>query len=1621
MVPTTVDLTALSATFPELSEPQVSRDALVSLISDKFRPGNKFVVVQGSVGSGKTTLLAQFAKTFPEQCFSFFAGTTLQTSHPASFLLEMCAQMGAVLGKPTESFDQLGMDELTTMYIAFRRGVAQEARRSQRQFYFVIDGLEWIAPESEQGSIVNLLPEPRPGICLLASSEIGRRFPFEYDRVEVPPFSAREAEFYLSDLALSVDEVKQLNKACHGVPGYVSVVRRQIASGVTFQDLVQNLPDELRGFHELEWKRMKVSTEDWFTCLSVLAFSKEPLTVEMVEAITKQDRGLIKENLGRTPFLRVEPKGKRIGFDSEAFRQFVADRLRSKREHAESLLIEYYKLNLYNKSSLVILPAFLARPGRYDQLKALVSTDYLKRAFETSKDISQLRHTLELAADQAYEAEDWNNLQRYTLSSSVLRTISARPVAASEVEALLELGEFREAFQIANQAHLAEDRLQLIAMVSIQMQHKGLAVPENVIQDLEQMAKAIDPLRLRERTIEIAASLFELLPNAAIDLVERGATGVRREQSLDLARLTLAMRLEDSSAELLDSRISDQTLQDFARARSPRASRLTAREILAESARMHDTGSKLSLLASWCDKNRTNILACDVVIAALEIIATDPSYGTSPRLLRRLSEPLKVSPPEQARKLIDRIDLLKSAGIKTPAEELVRLEMVLATVEGLSEDDRGTDRLLEAYYFAEKVEDLDERCLCLARILTMLPEIDRDDRLKMYFEIEHDLIGTYNQLLDGSADHLYITRRMLKVLTPFKPDLAINFASRMNGAFRRDRAFQEIALGYADLPLERIDFSTVGGILSKIIDPTLREVAIVQLARKFSHSEAFVSAAGCQALIEHIEKLTDPRKRAYGLAFALKGLCSCGGVPRVDLCEGLQKAVEQLDGLPERVGVEFALATIVARTCPEFSRTLLEKARADRSTSPLVEEHVASMYVSCLQMAIRSFSGIIVDQTNYQPYKKSLLESVRQIHSLRIQCELVAEMALFCQVADKPSEFKSLMKDEVLPRLAAIDDPQSKALAKIRVAACLFEYDSDWALEQLQDLTVRQRDQALTNIATFLFTRCLTGEPVDLESFNPDIDLKTARQICRVIEKVGTDSVLYVLIDQLIRGLIRKDLRDSKRDICKLIEREALEIAGMLDEIAKRKLPDKNNIKHEGFLVSAQACIARLRASAYRRASQSPEWGAIAENARKIPNIADRVIAFAWIADAMHRSEPTLAQALLSEAERLQPSIQNSIDRVSRLLTIARTMKRMGRNDAVKTLLQDTMTLLKSCPWGPQRDQITDQVINMAHSLDPDFAATLTPLIDNPITELNERLQLDAKAIQHDPQRIDGEKDRDIDELQYVISKSAVMLLETLNSRTGTVRHPRDIAKWLRGVVDAPFPVCREVMSCSIQNTLLGTKQPSAISGMYKAVMDSLELCLGVGTILNGSRAQTMPLINLALPKSVLLFHAGDRSGAMESLYEWLSKNVDEYLKIYDPYFSASDMEVLKQIAPEVPVYIISTWTAQKSFAPGDRRVEEVFRKAWVETSNQVAPWTQITLVGTKSGNSPLHNRYVVTKGKGLSLSTSVGGLGLKDSEISILQADAVVQIEEEFVEPHLRTPFRIYRDEPLIVHVFLL
>ena len=124
---------------------------------------------------------------------------------------------------------------------------------------------------------------------------------------------------------------------------------------------------------------------------------------------------------------------------------------------------------------------------------------------------------------------------------------------------------------------------------------------------------------------------------------------------------------------------------------------------------------------------------------------------------------------------------------------------------------------------------------------------------------------------------------------------------------------------------------------------------------------------------------------------------------------------------------------------------------------------------------------------------------------------------------------------------------------------------------------------------------------------------------------------------------------------------------------------------------------------------------------------------------------------------------------------------------------------------------------------------------------------------------------------------------------------------------------------------------------------------------------------------------------ALGEVNDWIRSNTKNYMKIYDPYFTFANLALLGMIPSDISVYIVTSWKSQAGISPGDKRVEGLFREAWRGMSASDPPWTQIVVVGIKSGDSPIHSRFILTEGKGLNLGTSIGSLGAKDTEVRFL------------------------------------
>src|SRR5439155_24841322 len=166
-------------------------------------------------------------------------------------------------------------------------------------------------------------------------------------------FSAHDSFIFLQGLGLSDEEIRTVHENCQGMPGYLAAIRRLIAVGVRLNDLPSTLPTELAGIFQIEWDRMRIEQAE-AKVLALLAFAKEPLALDIVASAANLDSHKAKTIVERLSFLKFDPRTGNLGYISDAYKGFVADRLASMREESEEVLIEHYLRSPHEKASLFV-------------------------------------------------------------------------------------------------------------------------------------------------------------------------------------------------------------------------------------------------------------------------------------------------------------------------------------------------------------------------------------------------------------------------------------------------------------------------------------------------------------------------------------------------------------------------------------------------------------------------------------------------------------------------------------------------------------------------------------------------------------------------------------------------------------------------------------------------------------------------------------------------------------------------------------------------------------------------------------------------------------------------------------------------------------------------------------------------------------------------------------------------------------------------------------------------------------------------------------------------------------------------------------------------------------------
>jgi hypothetical protein len=357
----------------------------------------------------------------------------------------------------------------------------------------------------------------------------------------------------------------------------------------------------------------------------------------------------------------------------------------------------------------------------------------------------------------------------------------------------------------------------------------------------------------------------------------------------------------------------------------------------------------------------------------------------------------------------------------------------------------------------------------------------------------------------------------------------------------------------------------------------------------------------------------------------------------------------------------------------------------------------------------------------------------------------------------------------------------------------------------------------------------------------------------------------------------------------------------------------------------------------------SDRWREIKDEARAIPNIADRVFVMALIAPETkhYYRDGNLARELLEEAESLVPDIPTLTDRTDRLSAIAEAWKSLGEKTLAEVAIKNAVELATQLR-GTSADERLGLLVQAAHSVSPDFAEDLVSRLD---TRLPGRvvqpadINLEVAKLMKDPSRII--KLRSTHPMPATVIREAVTkLLQDFAAGKAIVVRGAVLEDWLQSAnlygAKTSIEVAHWVIE-SLSRKSVGASRQDRLD----IALDIAHLAHELAQWISAARGDGIPqVVHDSFPglkTRVELFRAGEFERAKKWVQDWLGRNVKEYVKICDPYFRLEQLEYLVHV-PEGCSILVVTTDRYLNTGDGLERLREEMKAFWDKLTHQAVP-----------------------------------------------------------------------------------
>lgn len=1611
--------------FPPQPENEVPRDNVICQIAGTFNANCQKQVVTGKPLTGKTNMLTQFARYYSRQCISYFITEDPWTQDLYNFIYIMCHQL-CELFEDNSLSTTADLENLKRLLTGLTSRLNKKAKLEETQFFYVIDGLEWGTQGIEGERIIDNLPRTFPiGPYLLYSCEetklnnLPQHIKANYTRQSLE-FSESETLFYLGHVGFSGNEAKEIHTRHRGNPGSLKAVYEakkndtQFSKELALQEYDKVIKQGINSFIS--------SGPDFIKhVLSYLAVSPTGLTTNILIGLVPVEKEDLL-NVIKSGSSIIILHNERVDFVNETVRNIYRRYALQNQTHYFSMLLKFIEKNHPNEDFL--LTALYVKDRDYDGLKKQLDSSTIVRAMEDPRNgVSGVMQKLRYASQMAIDTEDYEGLLKWSLGVSLIKSYIEYAVNHDEIDALIAIGESQQALGKAYSLPDPTNRIRFIARIYSTMKIKNERISTEQLDEMEGLISNLDLSKIDKEIVEkLAIDIFPLLPDRSLTLLDTIKIDEAKNGVIELfSRAISAQSKEAADESKIDPTekrhpkfIFDQNFSSWLRDKP-------VIDLEEEISHLRTTKAKEQLIRQWCKQNSRSGELEKGIFLWLETVKNDYDFIITLKSLRQISNLLKYIPINKRVELIRDLYVPRITTLDSPKQEWVRFNLNLA--EGLAEinGQDSLDRVCSVYQqILNEPLDLDIKTFCLARTLSTVTRIFPEEK-SIKDAIEKMFNETFYFLLKDSAEQFDSLKETLGAFVEYDIDSALIMASELNTEQRRDQAKAHI---FRVAILKRGE-ENIGKVLNDILENLNenRQISVIINVLNEIRGRGYVIAnENLNVLHKFAKGFDDTSHRSLSLSLIAALMSSTGGESAKLALESWRKE----EDLKIKLWVGFQMVKTLAQVDLELAKSIYHETQSlcSQPGASLAVSSLGIEFFSNVELAIR----IIASLPNELDSQEVIQEWISWIPSKKIQGDLYAKLASsLYRGSSTTNQANEIIRTKVLPIIGGLISPVDKRDLIYFSLPVIYKYDQREAEVLSNTLLPSQQDGAWISVMFWLILKCLLGDQtnIDVDNIKIYLDRPQLREIVAIANKLQQDVAIHLSI-KAISHIIYLSCHHEQ-----INETQTFELLDDLEKLVECKLPDTKNIKHQGYSILAESEIHRVRSKLFNekkgrnlnKVDIRKKWQKLCEQAKQIPNMADRVFVTSLVVRNMsdyHEKDKTEVINILQNTFEQINNIPTLIDRFDRLDIIAETWHKIGEKSKAKFVNEQGIALLNQFD-GSSRDEKMKAIVQTAYTIgDAELASQVVSQIDRPYL-LDGMLSTPQRTFQLASLRKQPTKINEIinvtnlsHEREYMLGLGASHLLEDLVTKKGKVDHPQTLGLWLHKSQDLHPNIIRSVSNWVVENWVRGSTSKeltifqeiidlvklmaeSAFSSQYKIISESTQ-----GGFVGSN------------PKYVI-FRQGETEKAQTWLCDWIKINARKYLKICDPYFGLDELKYLSYVPEDCIVFIV---TSNKAKGMQAANLESVTRY-WQEISTRIIPFTRFIIASDTSQNR-FHDRVIISNNIGLDLGPSLNGLGKSQQKISILSQEDAKELEDKYLKKLLDLTVWLleYKETPILFDV---